>query len=126
VEEGKIRVDQSKLQEEARQQVTLQQLEQQRLEAELKVIEQEKINAQAQLALTAVQQQVAAEQAQVDLAKEIALAQLYAANPQYLSLQIAMANAQSIKQTDKLIFTPDGVFPNLIFSNGVMPSFDIK
>lgn len=38
VEEGRIRVEQSKLQEEARQQATLQQLKQQQLEAELAVI----------------------------------------------------------------------------------------
>jgi hypothetical protein len=125
VEEGRIRVEQSKLQEEARQQVTLQQLKQQQLEAQLAVIEQETINAQAQLELTQAQQQVADEQAQIDLAKEIALAQLYAANPDYLSLQIALANAQSIKETDKLIFTQDGVFPNLIFNNGAVPSFDV-
>ena len=75
--------------------------------------------------LTQAQQQVADEQAQIDLAKEIALAQIYAANPDYVSLQIALANAQSIKETDKLIFTQDGVFPNLIFNNGAVPSFDI-
>ncbi len=127
VEEGRIRVEQSKLQEEARQQVTLQQLKQQQLEAELTVIEQEKINADAQLALTQAQQKIANEQAQVDLAKEIALAKLYAENPFYLTLQIALANAQSIKDTDKLIFTPEGVFPNLIFNNsGALPSFDIN
>ena len=126
VEEGKIRVDQSKLQEETRQQVVLQELKQQRLEAELKVIEQEKINTQAQLELTAIQQQVAKEQAQVDLAKEIALAELYAVSPEYVSLQIALANAQTITEADKLIFTPDGVFPNLIFSNGVIPSYDVR
>ena len=56
VEEGRIRVEQSKLQEEARQQATLQQLKQQQLEAELTVIEQEKINTTAQLELTKVQQ----------------------------------------------------------------------
>jgi hypothetical protein len=126
VEEGRIRVEQSKLQEEARQQVTLQQLKQQQLEAQLAVIEQETINAQAQLELTQAQQQVATEQAQVDLAKEIALAQLYAQNPDYVALQIALANSQAIKETDKLIFTPDGVFPNLIFNNGAIPSFDIN
>jgi hypothetical protein len=95
VEEGRIRVEQSKLQEEARQQVTLQQLKQQQLEAELAVIEQEKINADARLALTQAQQKIADEQ------------------------------AQAIKDTDKLIFTPDGVFPNLIFNNGALPTFDI-
>lgn len=126
VEEGRIRVEQSKLQEEARQQVTLQQLKQQQLEAQLAVIEQETINAQAQLELTAVQQEVAAEQAQVDIAKEIALAELYAQNPAYVAIQIALANAQSIKETDKLIFTQEGVFPNLIFNNGAMPTFDVN
>jgi 16S rRNA U1498 N3-methylase RsmE len=35
-------------------------------------------------------------------------------------------NAQSIKITDKLSFTPEGVFPNLIFNNGAIPSFDIN
>jgi hypothetical protein len=125
VEEGKIRVDQSKLQEEARQQATLQQLKQGQLEAELKVIEQQKINSQSQLALTLIQQKIAKEQAQVDLAKEIALAELYAAHPEYVTLQIALANASAIKDTDKFIFTPNGVFPNLIISNGVLPTISI-
>ena len=89
-------------------------------------IEQETINAQAQLELTQAQQVVADEQAQIDLAKEIALAELYAAHPDYISLQIALANAQAIKETDKLIFTPDGVFPNLIFNGGAIPSFDVN
>jgi hypothetical protein len=127
VEEGRIRVEQSRLQEEARQQVTLQELKQQQLEAELSVIEQEKINTDAQLALTQAQQKVAEEQAKVDLAKEIALANLYAQNPLYVTLQIALANAQAIKDSDKLIFTPDGVFPNLIFNNGgTLPTFDVN
>lgn len=127
VEEGRIRVEQSRLQEEARQQVTLQQLKQQQLEAELAVIEQEKINADAELALAQAQQKVAEEKALIDLAKEIALAKLYAENPSYVSLQIALANAQAIKETDKLIFTPDGVFPNLVFNNsGTLPTFDIN
>lgn len=126
VEEGRIRVEQSKLQEEARQQVTLQQLKQQQLEAELAVIEQETTNAQAQLELTKAEQQVAYEQAQIDIAKELALAKLYAENPSYVALQAALANAQAIKDTDKLIFTPEGVFPNLIFNNGALPTFDIN
>lgn len=61
----------------------------------------------------------------MDLAKEIAMATLYAENPIYVVLQIALANAQAIKDTDKLIFTPDEVFPNLIFNNGALPTFDI-
>ncbi len=127
VEEGRIRVEQSRLQEEARQQVTLQQLKQQQLQAELAVIQQETINAQAQLELTSAQQKVAAEQALVDIAKELALADLYAKNPLYVQLQIALANATAIKNTDKLIFTPEGVFPDLIFTNNnLLPSIDVK
>ena len=125
MEEGRIRVEQSKLQEEARPQVTLQQLKQQQLEAQLAVIDQEAINAEAQLELVKIQQEVAAEQARVDIAKELALATLYAENPQYVALQIALANAQAIKDTDKLIFTPDGVFPNLIITNNAVPTFSI-
>ncbi len=108
VEEGRIRVEQSKLQEEARQQVTLQQLQQQKLEAQLKVIEQQTVNAKAQLELTKAQQQIADEQAKVDLAREIALAKLYAENPAYVSLLIAQANASAIKASDKFIFVPAG------------------
>jgi hypothetical protein len=125
VEEGRIRVDQSKLQEESRQQATLQQLKQQQLVAELKVIEQERINAQAQVELTKVQQQIAKEQAQIDIAKELALANLYAQNPEYVALLVAQANAQAIKATDKIIFAPEGNFPNFIFTNGINPSIAI-
>lgn len=125
-EEGRIRVEQSKLQEESRQQAVLQELKQQQLEAELAVIEQETINAEAQLELTQAQQAVANEQAQVDIAKELALAEMYASHPSYVALQIALANANAIKETDKFIFTPEGVFPNLIFSNGALPTYQIK
>ena len=126
VEEGRIRVDQSKLQEEARQQAILQDIKRQQLEAELAVIEQEKINTQAKLELTTLQQKVADEQALVDIAKELAMATLYEKYPSFVALQIALANASAIKDTDKLIFTPDGVFPNLIFSNGsTLPTYNV-
>jgi hypothetical protein len=125
VEEGRIRVEQSRLQEESRGQAVLQQLKQQQLEAELKVIEQQKINSQAQLELAVIQQQVSEEQAQVDLAKEIALARLYTLNPQYMALQMALANASAIKDSDKFIFTEEGVFPNLIFGSGALPTFNV-
>lgn len=126
VEEGRIRVEQSKLQEEARQQVILQDIKRQQLEAELAVIEQEKVNTQAQLELTNLQQKVSAEQALVDIAKELALAELYQKYPSFVSLQIALANSAAIKDSDKFIFTPDGVFPNLIFSNGTLPTFNVN
>jgi hypothetical protein len=126
VEEGRIRVDQSKLQEEARQQAILQDIKRQQLEAELAVIEQDKINTQAQLELTTLQQKVAAEQALVDIAKETALGELYQKYPSFVSLQIAQANSAAIKDSDKFIFTPQGVFPNLIFSNGTLPTVNMN
>ncbi len=126
VEEGRIRVEQSKLQEEARQQAILQQLKQDQLIAELAVIEQEKINAESLLALTIVQQQVADEQALVDIAKELALAELYQNYPSYVALQVSLANSAAIKPTDKFVITPDGAVPNLIFSNGTLPSFNVS
>jgi len=101
VEEGRIRVEQSRLQEEARQQVTLQELKKQQLEAQLEVIEQETLNAQAQLELTTAQQKIAEEQAKVDIAKELALADLYQRYPSFVSLQIALANSAAIKDSDK-------------------------
>ncbi|HNK62511.1 MAG TPA: SPFH domain-containing protein [Anaerolineales bacterium] len=126
VEEGRIRVEQSKLQEEARQQATLQALKKQQLEAELAVIEQQTINTEAQIELTRAQQKVADEQARVDIAKELALAEMYAQHPEYVALQVALANASAIKDTDKFIYTPEGVFPNLILTNGAIPTFQIK
>jgi hypothetical protein len=87
VEEGRIRVEQSRLRKR-RQQVTLQQLKQQQLEAA--VCDRAAINAQAQLE-TAQAQQCADEQAQIDLAKEIALAELTLHTRLYL-LQIALTN----------------------------------
>ncbi|MBL8050705.1 MAG: SPFH domain-containing protein [Anaerolineales bacterium] len=126
VEEGRIRVEQSKLQEEARQQAILQELKRQQLEAELAVIEQEIINADAELALTQAQQAIADEQARVDIAKELALAEMYARYPGYVTLQIALANANAIKDTDKFVYTPEGVFPNFIITNGGLPTFEVR
>ncbi len=126
VEEGQIRVAQSRLQEEARQQATLQELKKQQLEAELAVINQETINTKALLELTQIQQEVADEQALVDIAKELALAKLYQSFPSYVSLQIALANSAAIQPTDKFVITPNGTFPNLIFSNGTLPTFNVN
>ncbi|MBI5352760.1 MAG: hypothetical protein HZB50_09005 [Chloroflexi bacterium] len=126
VEEGRIRVEQSKLQEESRQQATLQELKKQQLEAELAVIQQETVNEQAQLLLTQAQQRVAAEQARVDIAEELALAEMYAKYPEYVALQIALANASAIKDSDKFIYTPAGVFPQLILTNGALPLIPMK
>lgn len=126
-EEGRIRVEQSKLQEEARQQTALQELKQQQLEAELSVILQETLNEIEKLKLVDAQKKVAAAQAQVDIAQEIALAELYSSHPEYVALLVAQANASAIQPTDKIIYTPAGDFPNLILSNGaVLPTVEMK
>ncbi len=117
-QEGEIRVEQSVQQETLRQQAITAGLEKQQLEAQRAVIEAQQVNSEKEKSLKDVQAQVAAKQAEIDLAKEIALAKLYAANPGYLNLQMAMTNASAIKPTDKFIITPSGTIPNLILGNG--------
>lgn len=117
-QEGEIRVQQSIKQEEARQQTALADLERQRLEAQLAVLEASMVNAEKERELNKLKREVAALQAQIDLAKEIALAEVYVQNPVYAAYQMALVNAGAIKNTDKLIFAQEGAMPNLVFSNG--------
>jgi hypothetical protein len=146
-QEGEIRVEQSRIQELARQEIALAQLNQQRLEAQLFVIEQEQANELAELAkdqavelatkekerLLAEQQleiaRLRAEAALIDAEAQTAvtqlLAALYQANPEYLSLLLAQANASALNPTDKVIFTPEGTVPNLVLSGpGIVPTVD--
>jgi hypothetical protein len=37
-----------------------------------------------------------------------------------------LANSAAIQPTDKFIITPNGIFPNLIFSNGTLPTFNVS
>jgi hypothetical protein len=128
--EGEIRVTMSQKQEEARQQATLAQLEQERLIAQLAVIGAQKENdllaAQKELEIAEARALAAAAQARADLAQQLTLAQLYALHPEYVSIILAQTNANAIKSTDKLIFTPEGVFPNLVFSSGILPTFPLS
>jgi hypothetical protein len=126
-QEGAIRVEQSRIQEQTRQQTILAQLEQEKLAAQLAVIEAQKNNdlyaAQQDLEINQALALAAAERVKVDLAQQIALAELYASNPEYLQLQIALANASALQPTDKIIFTPAGVVPNLVFAGpSVIPT----
>ncbi len=127
-QEAAIRVEQSKIQEQTRQQTVLAALEEEKLKAQLAVIEAQKNNdlfsAQKDLEINRAQAAAAIEKAKADLAQQIALAQLYTDNPNYYMLQLALANASAIKNTDKIIFTQEGVFPNLVFGN-VMPTMSV-
>jgi hypothetical protein len=128
-QEGEIRVEQSRIQEEARQQTLLAKLQQERLIAEQAVIEAEKANellaAQQDLEINRALANAAEEKARADLAQQRALAELYAANPAYLQLQIAQANASALKPTDKIIFTPEGTTPTIVLPGpGITPTVD--
>ena len=146
-QEGEIRVEQSRIQEETKQQTILAQLEQEKIRAQQAVIQAEKANelakveaersiieAQKSNDLFAAQQDLeinralalaAAEKAKADLAAQLALAQLYADSPAYLQLQIAQANANALNATDKVIFTPEGATPTIVLPGpGITPTVD--
>jgi regulator of protease activity HflC (stomatin/prohibitin superfamily) len=144
---GQIQVEQSRIQEEARQQILLAQLEQEKTVAQKAVIEAQKANELAQVEaqkaiieaekaneLLAAQQDLeintalalaAAERAKANLAEQAALAELYALNPGYLQLQLVLANASALKATDKIIFTPEGTTPTIVLPGpGIVPTVD--
>jgi uncharacterized membrane protein YqiK len=146
-QEGEIRVEQSRIQEQTRQQTQLAELERQRLEAQQAVIEAQRANELAQLEterakieatkrneLLAAQRdleinealaEAAAAKAQADSALEKALAELYAENPAYVSWLVAQANANALTETDKVIFTPQGTTPNIVVPGpGIQPTVD--
>lgn len=126
-QEGEIRVEQSRIQEETKQQTILAQLDQEKLMAQRAVIEAQKANdlltASKDFEINKAQALAAAERVKVDLVKEIALAELYANYPSYLTLQIALANAAALNDTDKIIFTLEGMTPTLVLPGpGIVPT----
>lgn len=124
-QEAQIRVEQSRVQEEAKQKTLLAELTRDQLKAEREVIEEQKSNdllsAQRDFEINKAMAAAAIEKAKADLAKEIALAELYSTNENYYILQMALANASAIKSTDKLVFVPEGTFPQLIFGESLRP-----
>jgi hypothetical protein len=144
-QEGEIRVEQSRLQEQAKQEIVLAQLQQEKTTAQKVVIEAERANelargaaekasivaqnvndrlaAQPDLEINRAWAVAAEEKANADLAQQKTLAEIYAANPDYLNLQIIQANASALRPTDKIIFTPEGTIPNLVFPGpGIVPT----
>lgn len=124
-QEAAIRVEQSRIQEETKQKTILAELTRERLQAERSVIEAQKSNdllsAQRDLEINQALAAAAIEKAKADLAQEIARAELYTTNPNYYTLQMALANASALKNTDKVIFTPEGVFPQIVFGDNLTP-----
>jgi len=146
-QEGAVRVEQSRIQEAARQQATLAVLEREKILAQRAVIEAERANelarveaqeaiiiaeknndllaAQRDLEIEAANALAATERAKADTAVQSALAALYASSPGLLQLQIAQANASALRPTDKIIFTPEGMVPNLVMPGpGIVPTVD--
>lgn len=126
-QEGEIRVAQSRLQEQTRQETLLARLEQEKLQAQLAVIEAQKTNdllsAQRDLEINQALAAAATEKAKADLAQQAALAELYAQNPAYVQLLLAQANASALKPTDKIIFTPEGTTPTIVLPGpGIQPT----
>ena len=130
-QEGEVRVAQSRIQEEARQQTTLALLDQQRIESQRAVIEAERANelarveanraiiqaekdndlleASLDLEVQAARAEAAVQEAKADVARQLALAELYAQYPAFVQLQMAQTNASALKATDKIIFTQEGL-----------------
>jgi hypothetical protein len=146
-QEGEIRVQQSRIQEESRQQTILAKLEQEKIIAQKAVIEAERANelarveaqeaiivaeknndllaAQRDLEIQAAHALAATEQAKADTALQSTLAGIYASNPGFLQLQIVQANASALTKTDKIIFTPEGTIPTLVLPGpGIVPTVD--
>lgn len=146
-QEGEIRIEQSRIQEQAKQETILAQLEQEKILAQKAVIEAERANEQARvqaeravieaqkandlfaaeqdLAINQALAVAAVEKAKADLAPQLALAELYSAHPGFLELQIVQANASALQATDKVIFTPEGTVPNLVIPGpGIVPTVD--
>jgi hypothetical protein len=129
-QEGEIKVAQARIQEEARQQTTLAKLNEEKLIAEQAVIEAQKANdllaAEQDLAINVALAAAATEKAKADLAEQLALAELYANNPAYVQLQIAATNASALNETDKIIFTPEGVTPTIVLPGpGITPTVNV-
>ncbi len=99
------------------------------MKAEQAVIEAQKANdllaAQQDLEINTALAAAAAERAKADLAQQVALAQLYTSNPAYVRFLIAQANANALKPTDKIIFTPEGTTPTIVLPGpGITPTVD--
>ena len=135
------------MQEEARQQTTLAELDREKIQAQKAVIEAERANelarveaeraiieaeksndllaAERDLEIQTARARAAVEAAKAEVAVELALAELFAANPGYLQLQMVQSNAGALKPSDKIIFTPEGTMPTIVLPGpGIVPTVE--
>ena len=146
-QQGEIRIQQSRIQEESRQQLILAQLEEDKIRAQKAVIEAERANelarVEAEKAVIEAQKAndllaaekdleiqkalalAATERAKAEIAVQGALAALYSDFPAYVQIQAINANASALQPTDKVIFTPEGMVPTLVMPGpGILPTVD--
>jgi hypothetical protein len=128
-EEGAIRVQLARQQEEVRQKTILAALEEERLKAQRAVIEAEKSNdllaAQKDLEINQARAKAALEAARAELSYELTLAEIYGQNPAYAYLQALLANASALTEVDKIIFTQEGTTPTIVIPGpGIMPTVE--
>jgi len=121
---GAIRVEQGKVQEQARQDAATAALDQQKLQAQRAVIEQQKANdlysATQDLEIQRAKNAAAQEAAKAGQANEAALAAIYQSNPAYANQKAIEAQASAWKATDKVI-VPEGTQPVMVIGNGTQP-----
>lgn len=87
--------------------------------------ENERLQAEEDLRIAEILAEVALIQAQADTALQDALALIYAENPEYVQLLVVQANASALTDTDKIIFTPEGTIPTLVLPGpGIVPTVD--
>lgn len=118
---GAIRVEQGKVQEQARQDALTAELNQRTLAAQRAVIEQQKANdlysAQQDKDIQSAVALAAAEKARAAQADVAALAAIYQTNPAYANQKAVEAQSAAWKATDKVI-VPAGTSPNVIIGDG--------
>jgi regulator of protease activity HflC (stomatin/prohibitin superfamily) len=99
------------------------------LETERQTLEATKANellaAERDLEINEALAEAAVAKAEADTAMEQALATLYAQNPAYVQWLVAQVNASALSETDKVIFTPEGVAPSIVVPGpGIQPTVD--
>lgn len=128
LEQARIKVEQVKVQEKARQDAITAALNKAALDAQQQAIEAQKRNdllsATKDLDIASMRKRVAEEDAKAGLAAELARAELFGKNPAYVQLLQVQALAAAYKVTDKIIL-PAGVSPLVILGQGVMPTIPI-
>ena len=124
-EQGKILVEQGRVQEKAKQDAATAELEQRAQAAQYAVIEAKKRNerfeAEQDLLISREKRKIAEEQASASLAPKVAEAAIYQNSPEYASVIKTQAIAQAYKNTDKII-VPVGTNPTLVVNGGAEPA----